>query len=207
MGNLKSMEVRRILSEHLVAPFLGSDKRMVAVRLSWFNQSQTFLNGVYEQLAPLRTQLDQHVRDMPGCLMHLSAITATKSAIKKDRDAGDMKIYPGVAYYVIMDDEKFNQRDVCNYLQGTQLGLTMKLLLQPYQQTKADVEKALWIVLKDTMEGCVRRMVDYSAQLAYRMDAGQYSIARAYAHDHYFNNVISEIKNKLESVRFTLQVD
>ena len=208
-GNLKSSSVRAVLTQHIVSPLLQSQYTIAAVRLSWFNHSAEYLDRVSEQLVGLRAQLDDHVKQLDGLHMFISAVTATRSGFKKDQQSSGMLIYPGVSYWTVFDSAAFNQRDFCNYLQATQLGTTMKLLLQPYQQGEKDLKNALFSVLKDTQEGVVRRLVDMSAQVNLKQAAGTYNITRAYiatSSPAEVRDVMTVARNQLASVNFPVDL-
>ena len=196
-GNLKSPEVCKVLQQHIVLPFLQPQYTVTALRMSWFNRSVDYLNQVTEQLVHLRAQLDEYVNGLPGVQLVISAVTATRSSTKKVQD---MKLYPGVAYWVVLDAASFDQRALCSFLQTTDSKPTLKLLLQPYQQTEKDITTALSSVLKDSMEGVVRKLLDYSANTQFGSAAGTYPIVRVFNHNSKLNEMIGVAKAKLDKL-------
>ena len=160
---LQSRQVRDALMSHFVRPALQAGFKVSAFRLSWFGQSTEHLSIVWDQVVPLRDQLDQKMKEIGGVIYFVSAITATTSGKKKDAPTQKRLVFPGVAYWLV-SLANFSERDLFNHMQNNGLGATMKLLLQPFQQTEKDLANGLFQVLKDNMEGCVRKMINCGNQ-------------------------------------------
>lgn len=207
-GNLKAPAVVNALREYVVTPFYQPDSEIAAVRMSWFNKDHDYLKVISENLTQLRSKLDEYVLKLPGLQVCISAVTATRAG-KKDGKKNETKIYPGVSYWVVFQKGNFNCMSLCSALQGADdlMGATPKLLLQPYQQSVNDIGNALNSVLKDSMEGCVRKIVDASAKVTLGQAPGEYPIVKAYAWDSQLKSILNTAKNQLALVKLYMEVE
>ena len=136
---------------------------MTAFRLSWFSQDPVFLEDLWNNIISLRTNLDARVQEIGGICTVVSAITGTISGVHK---AGQQRrVYPGVAYWIVIKDSAFSERMLFNHMNTNKAGATMKLLLQPYQQDEKHLCNALCAALKDNIDGCVRRLVNRASEV------------------------------------------
>ena len=206
-GTVKSPEARTMLDRYIVSPFQQPGYRVSAFRMSWFSQESDFLQKIWDEIVHLRVKLDCMVTNIPGVDVCVSAITATKSGLRKTQDPAERKIYPGVSYWIVTPDTGFNERDLFNRMQANPFGATMKLLLQPYQSSKKDVCTALYGVVKDNMEGCVRRMVDMSAIQSLGQQPGQYPVVKAFAMNEQHVEKLNEAQVHLKTARFDMIVE
>ena len=111
-------------------------------------------------------------------------------------------MYPGIAYWVIGDDT-LDETALFRMMQDNQLGATMKLLIQPYQQSKEDLCTALYSTVKDNYDGCVRRMID-SALATMGQPAGSYSIVKLWSRDL---AQLVQVREMLSAVKFYIEVE
>lgn len=199
-SSLRSPQAKEGLSHLLVEPFMSPHYKISAFRVTWFNQDAEYLKGLWERIVDLRDQFDAAVKALPGIQLCLSAVTATSSALKKLQDPSERRIYPGVAYWLVSPVGGFNERVLYDIVNHHTQGANMKLLLQPHQVAKRDVCNALHTVVKDSMEGCVRRLVDTSAGLCH--GSGQDSIVKVHVLEAMHREAMARAQAELSQVRF-----
>ena len=201
-SSLRSAQARECLSRYVAEPFIKPGYKVSAFRMTWFNQSPDYLQGLWDRIVQLRDQFDEVVKGLPGVELCLSAITATSSALKKTQDPAERRIYPGLAYWVVSPMGEFSERIIYDIVNKHAAGANMKLLLQPHQVMQKDVCNALHTVVKDSMEGCVRRLVDASMYHCYGQGAGQGAIVKVHVVDSRHREALARAQVELCQVRF-----
>ena len=170
---LTARPVQQALTSSLIVPVLHQGWRVSAFRLSWIKQDDLAIQNIWDQIVQWRTMLDKMLSSIMGIRIYLSAITATQSTQSSKDTKAQYRVHPGMAYWVAADSTVFDERQMFSHMQGNRFGATMKPLLQPYQQSKADICNAAFTVVKDNVEGTVRRMVDASTEFCLGTEAGE----------------------------------
>ena len=123
-----------------------------------------YLETVWNHMVKLQSELDALVKQVPGVLLAVSAITATKTTKRKGQEVDTIghtkpqyNVYPGVGYWIVSDESEADDRNLFNIMQNNPVGATLKLLIQPYQQTQDTISNILFSVVKDNNHGYVRR--------------------------------------------------
>ena len=176
----------------------------MAFRMSWISQDATYLQGIWSQIVFLREKLDELLKTIPGMQCYFSALTATAVLRKKYHDPkSKYSIYPGVAYWLLAQDETFNERLLYNQMQTNPIGATMKLILQPYQKDGKSIANALCSVVKDNIDGMVRRTVDsYMEPLSC-----PYPIVKVSLWNKHSGSVLHEVSSDLAAARFHMDIE
>ena len=203
--SLRSRPVRKILAEQIVGPVLERGWRVAAFRMNWQQHKETLNQNVWKAIVQLRTDLDSLVKKMDGILFFISAVTATQSLQTQSTSGSNVryKIYPGVAYWLVTRDHIADAL-LYKHMQNNSLGAVLKLQLKHYQKTEKDICNALYLTVKDNIEGCVRRMVDGSANT---LSSGPQPIVKMYAaHDEPID-IVSSAAAQLHAARFHLEIE
>lgn len=119
--------------------------------------------NTYTQLVFLRETADNVARSLPGVQFFVSCLTATTSG-KSGQVVGKQRlIYPGVSYWIAVKDspDRGYSRSIYSTMKEQVQGGSLKLLLQPIQQSTQEVTNSLYATLKDNnMGSCVRKLIN-----------------------------------------------
>ena len=180
---LRSPAIKQILSADLVTPVLAHGWKVCAFRMTWSGRDNASVDVVRARLVELREELDKMVQTLPGVLFFVSAITATTS---RERIEGmtNYFVHPAVGYWVVYAPSVgMDQKDLFCTMQENRLSATLKLLLQPYQHDARHIINSLHLILKNTMDGCVPRMVQASALQCLGQAGANYPLMKIYVLD------------------------
>ena len=176
---------------------------MSAFRMNWSKQDDNVTRNMWDNIVTLRERLDDLVQNVPGIAFFVSAINATHSLTKTPVGTQHYKVFPGVAYWLVTYRPIADRREFCTMLQDNDIGATLKLQLQPYQQSDREIRNALFAVVKDNMEGCVRRMVDTGANA---VPGVPHPLVRLYNADDEFAQVLEPTLYELHMARFATEL-
>ena len=178
---------------------------MCAFRMGWFGKSGENLEQIWLQQVHLRAIIDGHVNQTPGVAFVVSALSGTASNPLED---GMRKTYPAIAYWVVSQDQEFNERCILPPLQRVQLGTTLKPLHQTSNRNRAKLTNSLCVVLKDNIESYVRRMTDVSviACQGYQTEE-RHPIVKVYVRDMVYWPILETAQVRLEQEKFSISLE
>ena len=209
---LQNKAARELLTQRLVPAFTARGARILALKTLWLNQPAEAVQDTWNQILPLRVAMDDMVKSVQGVQFFVSCITASAPSKKPKAGTPGSKylIRPAIGYWLVSEDQTFNDRDLFNRMNKNPYGAIMKLALQPFQTDEKAVSNALCNVVKDNWEGLVRRMVAASKALHPNFSsADQFSILKVFVSQSSpeIVNFVTDACNKLQQVAFPLTLE
>ena len=198
---LRSPPVCNILTQDLIQPVVENNWNVAAFRMHW-PRIDGSIQTLWDRIVPIRAELDELVKTIPGPLFIVSGIYATASYSKTGPNAV-CRVLPGVGYWVVTKGPSLDSRSLCDHMNNNRCGATMKLVLQPYQTAEKDFRQALFNTVKDNVEGCVRRLVEDSRVYCYGPTErlGE-PVVKIYVTKEGPRNRLSRVVRDLAAVRF-----
>ena len=166
---LQNKAAREIL-ERLIPPLISRGTRIMALKILWLTTPADAVPGLWQNILPLRTTVDDLVKSVHGIHFFVSSITASASTTKKKKspqpeETGSRYLNrPAIGYWILSENADFNDRELFNLMNKNNLGASMKLALQPFQRDEKSVCNVLCALVKDNWDGMVRRVVAGSVE-------------------------------------------
>ena len=176
------------------------------------------LTSTWADIVRLRQGMDDLVATIPVASFFISAISASTTMIKADSTSvvkgesskTDYKIVPSVSYWMVTNDHEVDMRDLFKGMQVNQFGAVLKLQLQPYQeQSEEQLCNAVFLCVKDNLEGCVRQLVDTSTLKYHASDeeVSREPIVKIVVKDSDMNSLVGNLVSALDSVQFSVSLN
>ena len=201
-GTLRSTVVRDTLTTQMVEPVLARGWTVAAFRMNWSRQTDEALQYTWDNIVSIRQEMDQAALQLPGLQLLVSAISATSSRLPKENRYRNS---PGVAYWGALT-QGMDTRSLIGFMQENSSGAQLKLQLQPFQKTKDHVCNALFTVVKDNMEGCVRRLVEEAQRRNHRDVGVMEPIVKLYVRGEKVKNFMLNTVLNLAAARFSVEL-
>lgn len=151
--------VQDLLTAALVTPEINTVNKVTAFRLSWLKCNEESVRHIWSNILQWRCMFDNVVRKAHGIRYFISAITGTQSTFSQKGQAPRYSMNPGLGYW-ILSDGSFEENALSNQLHGNPYGACLKGLSSVKGQARSEViGHSLFTVLKDNVDGAVRRMV------------------------------------------------
>lgn len=190
---LQNSEAKSILLTSLIQPVLRQGWGVVAFRMGWKNLNEIQLKDKWDNIIRLRNEMDTLALSIPGCILVISGINST---YWKSKD-NTYKTPPSVCYLIATQGEMRDAVAVYQRMNENTCGAIVKLMLQPYQMAESDIKGVLCRIVKDNIEGFVRRMVDGSS--IYLGGIPREPIVKFFVVDHQGKDIVDQTTMLLNS--------
>lgn len=178
--------------DYIIRPVMEEGWMVLSFRMVWPRQDEAERQQTWDNIVSYSYNLDSLVEQLPDTVFFVSGIGASH---RRGKEAGSFDITPSLMFWVVMTNSTHELRALTQHMMNNQLGATLKLQLQPFQQTEDHLAGALYKSVKDNIEGFVRLRVDRSSALYGQRK--KEPIVKVYLKDMVGHNIVSTAVNAL----------